>query len=686
MTSSESEGKAQPPPRKRSRTSTGSEAAGKKARGRPRVDTTDATAADRRRTQIRLAQRAYRQRKETTISSLKQQAANLQSIIEQMNKSFLRFNDSAVQSGLLSLNPSLALEMKHVTETFVSLAKSAAESSSEGDEDVDGAIDPAAEFYNAATVSRASQDNSLPDHITGSHTDIGWGYSASFAESPPSTADASPQGDVLGSTSFFPPIKNSTFVAAREQSLVRMNRAPLTVAQLLEQSRGPTANQSELPFGMVNMLTGDQTPPNPFAPSTNFFPVNIPTPEITPPITRLSTPLLLPNLPSLSTKSLQSNWTYSHEETTFARRLTRAALETGFHLLSSASIRPAALNYVFRLSLPYMTLDQLRDKFKLLLSRGTDEELDCWDTPFIHLGGAGTWYPAKDEYGNVKQRQNSWTVRSIGPPTAKLARVENAQDPSRNYDLAIDLTGFEGEWFDSDDVQGYLEQEKGCYINPRESFAEVMVEVDNDANAGLSNMVHSKTLDINLDFPTHRRSHSSVSPGLTHTSSSTDSLLTQSHSAASNSTDSLSTQSLTTASSRSESLSTQAPTPPTTAEKAFASEADMPFGLDMSTIPIPDFSKLTSEGDFFEQPLGLDLAPGFDTSFQPTDYNSMAMDMMGVDADIPVVKQKRRRAALVDVSKLIEEIIRHGVCLGRSPGFRRNDVDKAFEAAIIHGS
>ena len=43
---------------------------GRKSRGRPRLDMREENAAERRRTQIRLAQRAYRERKETTIVSL----------------------------------------------------------------------------------------------------------------------------------------------------------------------------------------------------------------------------------------------------------------------------------------------------------------------------------------------------------------------------------------------------------------------------------------------------------------------------------------------------------------------------------------------------------------------------------------------------------------------------------------
>ncbi|KAH0559870.1 hypothetical protein GP486_003618, partial [Trichoglossum hirsutum] len=94
----------------------GDEATSKKARGRPRVDTADATAADRRRTQIRLAQRAYRLRKETTISTLKERLSELQSAIEDMSKSFLKFNDNAMSSGIAQMRPDLARDLKETAE------------------------------------------------------------------------------------------------------------------------------------------------------------------------------------------------------------------------------------------------------------------------------------------------------------------------------------------------------------------------------------------------------------------------------------------------------------------------------------------------------------------------------------------------------------------------------------------
>ncbi|KAF2246616.1 hypothetical protein BU26DRAFT_521069 [Trematosphaeria pertusa] len=677
MASSDSDGQA--PPRKRSRTSANSGedggAGGKKARGRPRVDTQDETAADRRRTQIRLAQRAYRLRKETTISSLKNRNARLQSIIDQMNKSFLRFNDSALKSGILQLHPSLAQELKHVTETFVALAKSAAEGAHEAEDDFgDATTDPAAEVLQAgastAGAAQNHQTNQEPQHMN-----IGWGYTAAIEDAAGQTNFTSTKetGNHL-----FPSI-NSPF-DKNNQSLVPLRR-PVSVGHILDQSTSWTRtppnedlNSQHLPFGLIDILSHHEYSPG--SQSPDMYSVHVPTPDII----RLPTP---PYLPSLSTKTLTPTWTYSHDETTFARRLTRAALETGFHLLSAANQRPAALNYVFKLSLPYMSLNALRERFKMLLARGTDEELDCWETPFIHLGGAGTHYPRKDAKGNEVAIPNSWTVRRIGPISAKMVRAENSADPSQSHDLNIDLTGFEGEWFDAYDVEGYLQQEKGCKIDPKDSFAEVLIDEDHEPTSNDANdfVFAHRALKFNY-------SHIHKTPS-TSSSSNSCSLTT-----ATSSTNSTPVTDTTTISSGHNNV-----------DNIFA-PPDAPFGLDMginlptSSTDLPvDFPKFPDidPTTFFDQPLGLDLAPGFDapfpsaTSFADVNFGNTSVDMgtLGLDLmggetrQLPVIRQRKKKPAWVDVSKLIDEIIKHGVCLGRSPGFRKKDVDMAFQAALI---
>lgn len=575
---------------------------------------------------------------------MKEQNSRLQSIIEQMNKSFMQFNDAALKSGLLQLNHGLAQQLKHVTETFDASTKSASEGNADGEEDANdahGDVTPPAQNPDSAKASsRQSQYNAHPQHV-----DIGLGYAADLGVSTRQQASTSPAKET-GRASYWLGHDSTGSGLVKFNNTVSVGRVMDQGASWNDWRTDERQDSQQLPFGLIDILNRQPyTPPG--DPTSQIFSVNIPSPEITPPSTRLPTP---PYLPSLSTKTLKPTWTFSHDETTFARRLTRAALETGFHLLSSANMRPAALNYVFRLSLPYMTLNELREKFKMLLGRGTDEELDCWETPFIHLGGAGTHYPRKDAQGNVIAIPNSWTVRQIGPISQKLIRAENSADPSQSHDLNIDLTGFEGEWFDAHDVEGYLEQEKGCRIDPRASFAEILID-DSEQSPTEAEEYFSGNHSLKPDAPHTRRpsDEQSDAPSFTtrSTSISTLSNATPTHSAGSAS-----------------------------GIDPFTQNA-APFGLDMginipnSSLPATDFAKIPeiNPSTFFDQPLGLDLAPGFDLNLNPhastlppinfgNDMAALGWGLLGgtgVGVDqIPVVRQSKKKSAWVDVSKLID--------------------------------
>jgi hypothetical protein len=601
-----------------------------------------------------------------------------------MNKSFLQFNDSALKSGLLTGNPGLAHQVKQVTKSFIALANSAAEGSEGDDDGSEPMVDAVTEEQSASSRREATKERQpQATPIQHQHMNIGWGYSVppKHTASNPLTKDHRRHVDSF----------QDDLNTAEEAGLVRY-RPQVTIGHLMDQggqswseSATEDANTPQmLPFGLIDVLSRRQysAPGNQ---TQNIYSVSIPTPDVSPPYTRLPTP------PLLSLKSLTPSWTYSHDETTFARRLTRASLEAGFRILSIANQRPSALNHVFRLSLPFMTLDEIRDRFKTLLARGVDEDLNCWDTPFIHLGGAGTHYQRRDENGNVIKIPNGWTIRRIGPMVSNLVRAENVADPSQSQDLNIDLTGLDGEWFDAWDVEGYLEHEKGVRIDPKASFAEVSIDdvVDESVFGEKANQ---------FDYSRSRRSIQSETPSFGTATDSTSPSTTPPHSAPltkSNNTDDLFGQS------------------------------DAPFGLDMGVVgnnnfTPTDFSKFPDidPSTFFDQPLGLDLAPGFDLPFNLNQHNtlppinydndgmdisSLGLEMLGTESlRIPVVRQKKKKAAWVDVSKLIDSkwsfnasdgvckkltwgiaIISHGVCLGRAPGFRRKDIDMAFDAALI---
>jgi hypothetical protein len=401
----------------------------------------------RRRTQIRLAQRAYRLRKETTIASLKGQVESLQSTIEEMNKTFLQFNDNAVSSGILHMSPELARELKSATEQFILLAKSASNPS--GDEHSDSEIEEVSRQMPTRTQPSASHRDipMMGDHRSsfrsGSSTspepgsekllDIGMGYVQILDDE----ASASPPRMDLQTNSF--------------ADSMQLDNNPA-----LERYDSAMDNFSLFPYSSASTSTDTMAIAAPITFQSQQYNVQIPSP----PPTILRSPTKSMTIPS--------PYTYSFQETTFARRLQRAALERGFHLLSSADQRPAAFNRVFKLSLLYHSREKLLAKFRKALTNTSDEPLETLQTPFIHLGGAGLHY-------NTGRVRNGYLVKP--GPLYRQARLESADAPGVSVDIDLDLNEYEGQWFDSNDVEGYLE-EKGLRIDPQSTFAEGQIRAD----------------------------------------------------------------------------------------------------------------------------------------------------------------------------------------------------------------
>ncbi len=299
------------------------------------------------------------------------------------------------------------------------------------------------------------------------------------------------------------------------------------------------------------------------------------------------------------------------------------------------------------------------------MTRTINEDLDYWEAPFIHLGGAGTHYPRRDAAGNVTSVKNGWIVRQIGPAEKKVHIIENTEDGRSEELSGVDLSGFEGEWFDCYDVQGYLEEKYACKLDPKSSFAECLIDEDEDedeVSEAEGSAIRSRSRNA-TELPALHQSttHRSTAPSA---------------------------------------ISINPP------GNSYNIADNGTFGLDMSFGHTSGFPRLVNYEISFDQTLGLDLAPGYDYGFSHTNTfhmgdMDMGMNMMSnVTAALPVVRQKRKKTAWVDVSKLIDgkciesqetsiwltkwiEIIVRGVCLGRSSGYRRKDVDAAVRMALV---
>ncbi|PWY74334.1 hypothetical protein BO70DRAFT_104653 [Aspergillus heteromorphus CBS 117.55] len=83
----------------------------------------------RRRRQIRLAQRAYRSRKEANVSLLKSRISELENVVEKMSTAVLSFSEELVQSDMLASNAVMAQHLRDTVQTCLSLAREASKDS-----------------------------------------------------------------------------------------------------------------------------------------------------------------------------------------------------------------------------------------------------------------------------------------------------------------------------------------------------------------------------------------------------------------------------------------------------------------------------------------------------------------------------------------------------------------------------
>jgi hypothetical protein len=554
-----------PSPKKRPRRSPKSdEEDSKRQRGRPRLDTQDETAADRRRTQIRLAQRAYRHRKETTISALKKRVGELERTIEKMNKTFLEFHDNAIDSGLVLSKPSLAQQLKATTAEFVSLAKLASIDS-----------DHEEEAANIAELERSNKTESSPNKLdyqnfgqsedpAGDQYTLGFGFTFNGNDGSDAEVEELPQY-----------IPTDTSISG---ALIETNDS-LKEWSFLNNYQQLNAEVHIPTFNFENLLPPIQKP-------------------------------LKASVP----------YTYSFQETTFARRLHRLCLERAFRVLTNPDIDPEFIKRAFRFTFTFSNRRRMLARFQELLKRKAGESLENWNVPFFHIGGAGTHFPRLDAQGRPIYPPNIFPpARAFGPlalPTAEAPRDE------ATIEQLLESIGFGGVWFDSHDVEGYL-RAKGIHLDGQSSF----VEID--------------PLAIERTPP----------------------LLLHSSSSATSSTSGASPI-------RSPATPIQN-TPQQVTDASYFQELPDPYGSDsllfsLRDKPLEDDVTFggagNSRADGQRWP-SLPPSPGHTPSFQ---------EML----------QRTPRPVTVDVSKLLERIVDGSACLGRAPGFRRKDVDNALVMAL----
>ncbi|KAM0331273.1 hypothetical protein ACHAQA_002943 [Verticillium albo-atrum] len=468
----------------------------KKKRGRPKLDTDDQTAQDRRRTQIRLAQRAYRNRKETAILTLEKQVEELKQNNEQMSNAFMRLYDYAVSHGMLESMPEFGRQLQATTETFVSLARRTSEDNAR---QAPPGAEPESEEGNTGSPGSGSEKQR---HASGS----------------PDVATANIVSTTNGQQILMAGImvsheQDHTYeeaVAGSDMSVWSQRAQTSSSAPAYEIVTQPTVHNASFPFGTSTSHSAESLAAATLLLTTPYLPSSGP---------------MIPG----PTHALPPPTSLSYQERTFGRRLQRAALEQALRLMAMPDPPPTIFAAVFGFCLLFESRDRIVERIANCLSVNRRETLSNWRHPFLHLGGAGTFFQELNEMDHVapagdpkakgtEVEDDSLEPAPPQPPVgnqgtdepnrSKVAResiygqgpwnplVEETKDLRVDQRLRIMTPGFEGDFFDCDEVEWYLHQ-RGVVVPPAADF--ISAEIDDATFGRTTSALAPASVDVGVE-------------------------------------------------------------------------------------------------------------------------------------------------------------------------------------------
>ncbi|OTB09351.1 hypothetical protein M426DRAFT_315915 [Hypoxylon sp. CI-4A] len=573
-----------PNPRKRGRKQadrepreSGEEA--KRTRGRPRLETKDQTPTERRRTQIRLAQRAYRNRKESAITDLQAKIDGLKEVNDEISSAYHNLFNYATQHGLLAQAPQFGQQLERL-QTLVKktqeqdILELGEEEGPEGNSD-DGAQDTS--NSNEETVP------TLPEQPEAEQTQLYGGIVVSH--------EPVHEPIQAGTSHLDPALHNPQ-------------------AHQYEIITAPTHDNASFGFNMP-------------------FDTNLSNPDNSywaqHPWNRLTGPR-----------------TMSFNEWSFARRLHRNATEKAFTLISMPNPPPAKMTRVFGFVMLFETVDQIKTRTGATLDRVRDEPLNYWEHPFHRLGGSGTHF--SDEIAGPSSLSGSSTYQSSGFATGPFNEpTTRVRDTLLGVSQYINMSGWEGTWFDSGEVETYLA--KNGVVIPTAADLHT-IEVGPDAFSDAYTEPHiqlMQTIPPNTAPPSY--DNQQFDPSLTNN------------------------------------------LPPEVGGTTFTAPLNPtpnmipPVGPDNSWPSVSVTSSLYGAAPTTADQ-GIPSFTGFDNvaanAFPNTSsYMYPYHEPVGTNSVAP------SRKVVLDIHRFIEELISHATCLGRAPSFRPRDIAASFWAATI---
>ncbi|KJK67429.1 hypothetical protein P875_00117200 [Aspergillus parasiticus SU-1] len=217
------------------------------------------------------------------------------------------------------------------------------------------------------------------------------------------------------------------------------------------------------------------------------------------PSTRYANRSYLGNLPRDIERPLNGSaaFTYSYNESTFARRLHRYCIEYAYQLFTDPRTDPQDIYRVFRLVSCVRQEDKMARCLSSLLSTGPKEPLERPKVPFYCIGGAGTHYPQMQPDGKPLYPENMRLPgRVLGSIPGSAQEMDNKSSSEKRQEL-LKLYGLDGTWLDCRDVQGYLEEKGFCLDGAPCIFATPTLE--NQENSPSAALDQSKDILMDLD-------------------------------------------------------------------------------------------------------------------------------------------------------------------------------------------
>lgn len=361
-----------------------------------------------------------------------------------MSNAFLKLHDSAIAQGLLDQAPQFGRQLQATTEKFSALARRSSEGSG-GEDGHAGSPDhvqepQTVEPKKAKRKGRRDKSNSVEEVEP---------------QSPPKQPTA--WGGYIVTSEPEPVNKTDNLI----QPSLSVLSAPLTTtrsAPEYETITLPTSENSSFPFG--------------FNPDSLFPDISYQQPQ---------TPQ--PSFPSYPTLPLPDSFAY--KEVTFGRKLQRVVLQQGYQLVSMPNPPKEIFARVFGFCLLFEPVENIRHRLRVCLERTEQESLNYWQAPFWKLGGAGdhlhhppfgleTDNRPVGNQGTADRGKHAFGSNNMamGPFDAKLTE---ARDKRLDPRMRITLPGFQGDFYDSEEVELYL-QSRGINILPGQDF--VTAEVD----------------------------------------------------------------------------------------------------------------------------------------------------------------------------------------------------------------